>query len=372
MAKEKQRQQGLIVHVVASLDFGGVEKRMEILARGAGLTVRQHRFCAIGGGGAAKLRIKALKRSVECLGQPTAIPSVKAILHLFRLFRRVRPEVVHTHGAEANFHGLIAAWLAGVPVRVAEEIGIPTHSAKARRVFRQVYRLAHRVIGISESVTRWLVDKEEVAASKAVRIYNPVELPDSVIPTFGPAPDRFRLGFVGRLEPVKNPLALVDAVASLRAESIPAEVWLVGDGSQYGMLKVRAEELGVGGHVRLLGYQCDPAKFVSQCDLYVQPSLSEGFGLALVEAMGCGIPVLASAVGGAPEIIEHGRTGWLLKKPTVEQLVFDLKKIWLDRERLSSVGLAGRQAVVSRFEPAVYLQEIEALYDEVLQGDLRT
>lgn len=371
MTNDKKKQPGLVIHVVASLDFGGVEKHMEILARSADSSARRQRFCAIGGGGAVERRIKALRQPVECLGQSTGIPSFRAISQLVRLFRRLRPEVVHTHGAEANFHGLIAAWLAVVPVRVAEEIGIPTHSAKARRVFRQVYRLADRVIGISESVTRWLVDSDEVAAFKAVRIYNPVALPDEVTSVHGQLSKRFRLGFVGRLESVKNPLALIAAVARLREEGIPAEAWLLGDGSQLEMLKDRAAELDVGQYVRFLGYQDDPAQFVSECDLYVQPSLSEGFGLALVEAMGCGVPVLASAVGGAPEIIEHGCSGWLLEQPTVEQLVVDLRKIWLDRGRLESIGRAGREAVLTRFEPAAYLQELEALYDGVLQGRIK-
>lgn len=371
MTEKQKRQSNLVIHVVTSLDFGGVEKRMEILARSAGLSTRQYGFCAVGGGGSAERHIRELNRAVSCLALPTAIPSFGAIHQLVRLFRRLRPEVVHTHGAEANFHGLIAAWLAGVPVRVAEEIGIPTHSFRARRVFRQVYRLAHRVIGISESVTQWLIDSKEVVAHKAVRIYNPVELPEGINPAQRAVPCRFRLGFVGRMEPVKNPLALVEAVAKLRAEGIPAEAWLVGDGSQRGMLEARAAELGLGRYVLLLGYQDDPAQFVSQCDLYVQPSLSEGFGLALVEAMGCGVPVLASAVGGAPEIIEHGRTGWLLQQPTISQLVADLRNVWLDQERLASVGRAGREAVLNRFEPAVYLQELEALYGEIRQEGLK-
>lgn len=371
MTPDRKSHRGLVVHVLTSLDFGGVEKHMEILSRCAGSNGREHRFCAIGKGGAAANRIKAMSAQVECLGQSTATPSIRSIWKLVQVLRRLRPQVVHTHGAEANFHGLIAAWLAGVSVRIGEEIGIPSHSTRARQVFRQIYRLSHRVIGISESVTRWLVESGEVPTSKAVRVYNPVELGDCVCSSPGKVPDRFRLGFVGRLEPVKNPIVLVEAVVRLRADGIPAEVWLVGDGSQRGKLEARAAELGVWDHVQVLGYRDDPAQFVSQCDLYVQPSLSEGFGLALVEAMGCGVPVLATTVGGAPEIIEHGRTGWLLEQPTVEQLVTDLRNAWLDREHLASVGRAGREAVLTRFEPVGYLHELEALYDEVLLGGFK-
>ncbi|MEX2505471.1 MAG: glycosyltransferase [Pseudohongiellaceae bacterium] len=365
MSRHNRDGSRTVIHVLTSLDFGGVEKRMEILARSTDMGARRHHFCAIGRGGAAEKRIEAASAQVDCLGQPTAIPSIRSIWTLVRIFRRLKPQVVHTHGAEANFHGLIAAWLAGVPIRIGEEIGIPEHSAKARLVFRQVYRLAHRVIGISNSVTEWLVDSGELPKSKAVRIYNPVELAVALMSTPGKVPGRFRLGFVGRLEPVKNPLVLIEAVAKLRAEGIPAEVWLVGDGSQLGMLETRTAELGVGEHVRFLGYRDAPMQFVSQCDFYVQPSLSEGFGLALVEAMSCGVPVLATAVGGAPEIIEHGRTGWLLEQSTVEQLVAALRHIWNDRDSLASVGRAGREAVVHRFKATEYVSELGALYDAV-------
>lgn len=368
MSFDQTLQRKRVIHVLTSLDFGGVEKHMEILARSAGKSGWNYGFCAVGSGGMAAKRIEAVAEQVDCLRQSTTIPSIKAIWKLVRIFRRLRPQAVHTHGAEANFHGLIAAWLAGVPIRIGEEIGIPSHSARARWVFRRVYLLAHRVIGISESVTRWLVESGEVPAHKTVRMYNPVELPNGMGATPGEVVGRFRLGFVGRLEPVKNPVILVEAVAKLRSEGMPVEVWLVGDGSQRGMLEALAKELKVEKYVSFFGYQENPAQFVSQCDLYVQPSISEGFGLALVEAMGCEVPVLATAVGGAPEIIEHGRTGWLLEEPSVEELVTHLKQAWQDRTQLAAVGRAGRDAVITRFEPRGYIHELETLYASILQA----
>ena len=367
----KLRDRDVVIHVVASLNFGGVEKRMEMLARSAALGAWQHRFCAIGNGGAAEKRIKDMGAPVDCLGVSVAIPSIRSIWLLFCTFRRLRPQVVHTYGAEANFHGLIAARLAGVPVRIAEEIGIPSHSDRARWVFRQIYRSARRVIGIAAPVKRWLVESHEVPDWKALTIeHQPVEMPNDATSSPGEDGKRFRMIFVGRLESVKNPIILLDAMARIQQE-MPAEIWLVGDGSQRSMLEKRAVELGVNERVHMLGYRECPADFVSQCDLFVQPSLSEGFSRALVEAMGCGVPVLASAVGGAPEIIDHGRTGWLLEQPTVEQLVADIRNVWMNRERLALVGRAGRESVLKRFEPTAYLQELEALYGGLRNSDIK-
>jgi glycosyltransferase involved in cell wall biosynthesis len=83
--------------------------------------------------------------------------------------------------------------------------------------------------------------------------------------------------------------------------------------------------------------------------------------------MSCGIPVLATAVGGVPEIVEHGRTRWLLERPSVEKLVLDLKGIWLHREALAPIGRAGRESVLTRFYPKSYMNELDALYNNKLK-----
>lgn len=284
---------------------------------------------------------------------------------LTRMFRQVRPDVVQTHGAEANFHGLIAARLSGVPVRIGEEIGLPSHSWKAKLVFRQVYRCAQRVIGVSNSVTSWLIANAEISQSKAVSMVSPVDIPKTIVARRDSSLTTFRIGFVGRLQPLKNPLVLIEAVSRLRSEGVPAEVLLIGDGTQREMLEERAVQFGVVRHVQFLGYCDNPASWVCECDIYVQPSISEGFSIALVEAMGCGVPVLATAVGGAPEIIDDGHTGWLLESSSADHVVAALRRAWRDRRELAAIGEAGRSAVLTRFDPARYVRELDALYEEV-------
>lgn len=357
-----------VIHLLTSLDFGGVEKRMELLAEQTAGEM-QHFFCAIGGGGAAERHLQALGAPVRCLQQPARIPSPAAILALLRLFGQLRPMVVHCHGAEANFHGLLAAWLAGVPVRVGEEIGIPSHSARARRVFRQLYRSAHCVVGMSGSVTGWLIESGEVPPAKALRVYNPVRLPAACNGRSAPQ-GLLRIGFVGRLEAVKNPLALVDATAMLRARGVPVELWLIGEGSERQRLEAAIHALGVGDRVKLLGYRQRPEAYLRQCHVAVQPSVSEGFSIALVEAMGCGVPVIASAVGGAPEIVAAGDTGWLLPEATPAALASALEDAWrLGPERLQAMGQRARQSVEGRFEPAQYRTRLETLYRRFIPGN---
>lgn len=359
-----------VFHIVTSLDFGGVESQMEILADAANTSSWAHRILAIGQGGAVERAMVKNGHKVRCLNFATSIPNWAAVGSLRGLFRKTQPTVVHTHGAEANFHGLIAAKLAGVPVRIGEEIGIPKHSAHARFIFSQVYRAAHRVVGISDAVRHWLVESGEVPERKAVRVYNPVRLPGESLKGSGGA-GLLRIGFVGRLEPVKNPFSLLQAIQKLVERGVATELWIVGEGSERDKLDEYVRAHGLGERVRLLGFQPDPAEAMRQCDIYVQPSISEGFGLALVEAMGMGLPVIATAVGGAPEIIEHGRTGWLLAEATPTAVAAAIEQVGcMDVSERLAVGCAAAAAVRGRFEPASYLQEIESLYRDAL-GDMR-
>ena len=357
----------VVVHILAALDYGGVERHMELIAHAMPNSYFQHIFVAIGRGGATEKNLLNIGAKVICLDQKSNIPSTGALWALFCLFRHLRPFAVHAHGAEANFHALPVAWLAGIQVRIGEEIGIPRHSRKARWIFRQVYRVADRVIGISQSVVDWLVYSGEVPRKKTVKIFNPVQLPDArgnVVDT----PSVFRIGFVGRLEAVKNVLSLFTAFENILSDSVTCELWVIGDGSERAELERRVAKAKLKNVVRIFGYQADPASLLRQCHVYVQPSLSEGFGLAIVEAMGCGLPVIATAVGGAPEILKHGHTGWLLPEPSpgciANAIRQALRMNWSD---LYAMGAKARIAVIGRFEPVAYLSDMDALYNHPLR-----
>lgn len=351
-----------VLHLATSLGFGGVETHLATIARARAGARYEPVFCAIAGGGAAAESIRRAGAQVECLELSARIVNPRAILALAALMRRLRPAVVHAHGAEANFHGLPAAALAGVPVRIGEEIGIPDHGRLARLGFSACYRFAHAVIGVSDGVSRWLVDSGEVPAGKSVTLLNPVQLPAGR-EGVAPPPRPLRFCHVGRLEPVKNLQALLAAFARLPAARGRAELWLVGDGSLRATLERQAQALGVGSQVRFVGFQADPAPWLRQCHVAVQSSLSEGFGLAMVEAMGCELPVLSTRVGAAPEVIADGRTGWLVDDVDEAALLGGLQRAAMcTTDELSTMGRNARDAVHRMFTPTDYLAAVENLY----------
>lgn len=356
-----------VVNVLTALDFGGVESQMQLIARNAHLSKFNHMFCAIGAGGSTQISLKNWGMQADALGCNVKIPSISAIFALWRYFKKYKPQVVHLRGAEANFHGAIAARLAGVPVVIAEEIGIPNHSAKARRIFAWAYSYCDCIVAISQAVKDGVMAMNEAHASQIQVVYNPF------------SPQKFRpliqrnsslsLGFVGRLEPVKNPMAAVEAIALLREKSIKAELHIVGDGSLRSVLEQKIKELDLGTQVYLHGFQENPFTLLEKCHFYLQPSLTEGFGLAVCEAMSAGLPVIATARGGVPEIIEHDKTGWLIQEPTAKALaeMIQFANRYNDEE-LQTIAIKGRDEVLQRFGIQQYLNQLDELYNKFLEA----
>ena len=351
-----------VLHVTHSLDFGGVESHLRTIARTRGGRFR-HDFCALRSGGAAADAIKSTGAEVTVLGiDPWANP-LRCFGRLAELMRKVRPEIVHTHGAEGNLFGILAARFSGVPVRIGEEIGIPEHSFKARIVFRLVYGFASRVIAVSGATRAATIALGEVSEGKIICIANPVEIPKakSTIRKLG---EQLRIGFVGRLEAVKNAVALVEAMILL-PPGLDCHLLLIGDGSERPTIEQFIRTNQLEDKVKLAGYHDAPAMLLADCHVYVQPSRTEGFAIALIEAMGSGLPPIATVSGGMAEIIEDGVTGWLIDSGNPEEIATAIERAArLDPRDLARIGDAARRSVENRFAPPNYLRELETLYDE--------
>lgn len=357
-------QRQTVVHLLTSLGFGGVERRMQIIGAHQHVAMMRHIFMAINHGGATEQQLRALGAEVICLNKSEKIPNVSAIKSLIRQFREIRPLVVHTHGCEANFHGLVAAFATGVPVRVGEEIGVPKHSSRAQLCFRWAFRCAQRVVAMSRPVADTLLSFKEVPAEKIQIIHSPVRLPQER--SEKPTSKALRLCFVGRLEAVKNPIALIKTMEILRENALDVELWVIGDGSQRSWLENEARSRGVLEQITFWGYQEKPEDYVRRCDLYVQPSLSEGFSQSLIEAMGCAVPVVVTPTGGAVDVVEKGVNGWItsgLDDDAIGETV--LAALRAGRDKLFEMGRAARKLVEGKYEAEMYIRNLEEVYFKI-------
>lgn len=349
-----------IVRLTTLLDFGGQERKYISFTQDSTLLGHDYYFAAIGHGGHAEKLIRERGFDVTIFNKNHSISNLKNIWTLYKWFKKIKPDVVHTAAAEANFHGTIAAKLAGVKVIIAEEIGFPTHSDKAKLVFRQVYKLCDKVICVSKAVKHFLIEIKELKADKTVVIYNPVGIPKA---TKSVMPKNFTIVCVGRFEKVKNQQLLIKAFSKL--EDNNAKLILVGDGRERPNLEKLITELNCQDRIEMVGFSAEPEKYLAKASLFVLPSFSEGFGIAAVEAMQQGLPCLCSNVGGIPEFVKENETGWLFNPNKENELFEKLNDIHqMPIERLSQMGEKAKAYVATGFSEKDYIKNLENLYQE--------
>jgi len=277
--------------------------------------------------------------------------------------RRGRADVLHTHLSTASLIGSLAARLVGIPV-VATVHGLNN---------RACFKYARRIIAVSNAVRRHLTT-QGVPESRVTVIHNGIELrryrrvpdPRPLRSELGLAPDDMLIGSVGRLGPEKGHAYLIEAAAILIArESLPVRLLIVGEGKGRQALGRVARRCGIAQRVIFTGFQQDVVRHEAALDVFCLPSLKEGLSLAALEAMALGKPVVASRVGGTPEVVADGETGLLVEPANPEALAGALASLLRHPERARRMGDAGRKRVERLFDLERTVDQIEAVYREL-------
>jgi glycosyltransferase involved in cell wall biosynthesis len=287
---------------------------------------------------------------------------LRAILRLRSLLRRERVDVLHTHTmVGGNVVGRVAGRSAGARVISHVHIENAFRAGPGRRpqilLDNLTARLAHRIVAVSDA-TRTSLVRQGYPAHRVVTIRNGVDEPEPIEPlrlADGPI-----VLEVARLAEVKGQRELIHALAGLDATGV-----LVGrDFEQDGAFErqLAAEVERAGARVVLAGYRPDAAALIEGCDVFCLPSHAEGLPLVLLEAMSRGKPVVASAVGGTPELVQDGQTGLLVPPGDVEALREALRRLLDDRELARRLGTAGAQRVRDEFSGDAAAARVLGLY----------
>lgn len=271
---------------------------------------------------------------------------------LARAVRRLRPDVLHTHLAHADLYGAAAATLAGTRLVSTKHNDDPFRVGPYRIVERAATLRAERVIAITEALARFTIERVGLPARKVTVIHYGLDEPPAAWgenPGLG-IPDGVPVvAAVARLVEQKGLDVAVRALATLRRERGDALLVVLGEGSERGALERLAAELGLVGALLLPGRVPDVAAVLRRADVIVHPARWEGFGLALLEAMLCGKPVVASKVSSVPEIVVDGETGLLVPADDVEALAAALSRVLGDRDLAGRLGAAGLARARSEF-----------------------
>ena len=308
---------------------------------------------------------------------------VAAVVALWRLFRRARPAIVHTHTSKAGFIGRLAARLAGVPAVIHQPHGHVFYGYWGPRrtaLFVALERLAAPWTDAIVTLTPREVDEhlERGIGRAAQYAVVPSGVPTAALRAAAPsrAAARARLGLaagafvvagVGRLVPIKGFDLLVAALPDVLARVPSTQVVLVGDGAERAALQARAAALGVGDRLRITGAVTDVTVYLAAADVLVAPSRNEGMGRVLVEALALGVPVVGTAVGGIPDVIVDGECGVLVPPEDPPALAEALADLGLDVARRAKLAAAAAPHAEA-FSTAVAGAAMTSIYDRLVRA----
>lgn len=353
-----------VVHVAQQLQIGGMEKLLVEFARHVDRQRFDLRFLSLSSRGGVAEEIAACGWPVTALEELNGLrPAL--IWRLARIFRRERVDVVHTHNIKPHLYSVPAAKLAGVPAVIQTRHG-QSYQASWRRItaFRLAALFTNYVVCVSHD-SRARSARLGIARQKLCTVWNGIDI--ASFPYQGPSPQG-PVVTVARLSPEKDIPTLIRAAALAAARNPSFRLEIAGDGPCQEELERLVADLGLSGHVRLLGKITDVPGLLARSSLFVLPSLTEGVSLTLLEAMAAGLPVVATAVGGTPEVVLEGKTGWLVAPGNPEAMAARMCQV-LDNPALGqSMGRQGHERVKEHFDVRRMVREYEALYEQCVFG----
>jgi sugar transferase (PEP-CTERM/EpsH1 system associated) len=372
-------QAPLVVHLIYRFDIGGLETLLvDAINR---MPAQAYRHAVVCLTDYTEFASRITRPGVELYALHKQ-PGLGLGMHatLFQLLRRLRPAILHTYNLGTIEYAFTAA-LAGVPARVHAEHGRDARdpqgvNRKHNLLRRLLVPFIDRYVPVSSDLQRWLRGVVGIPAVKVQFIGNGVDTQRFCrsVPATDPRepwadPDAIVIGTVGRLQDVKDHATLIDAFARLR-EMLPAErhrlrLVIVGDGPLRGALAERIAAAGLRNCACLAGARSDVAAAMRGFSLFALSSIAEGTPVTLLEAMATELPVVATNVGGIPELVVDGVTGTLVPAADPDRMARAMLGYVMDSERMRHHGLEGRARVEQYYSISSMLGQYMALYDEL-------
>jgi glycosyltransferase involved in cell wall biosynthesis len=389
----REREPIRVLRLIARLNMGGPALHVSYLTRG--LESRGYQTTlgagAIGQGessmafiakelGVEVVDIKRLHRDLSLVSDPISVARI------VKLIKQVRPHILHTHTAKAGAVGRTAAILAGEarpPIVVHTFHGhvlrgyfSPPTTAVFQALERSLARVTTRLIAVSPEVREDLVALGVAPAEKFSvirlgidldqRLQSAGEGKQALRRLFGIPDEAFVVGWIGRMTAIKHLPDAVAAFCNLRQRGVDARLCLVGNGPDRELIERRVHELGVAQYTLFVGYQRDVAPYYGLFDAFLLPSGNEGTPVVAIEALAAGTPVVATAVGGVPDVVEDCTDGFLAPVGDIEALAAALERLAKDPGLRAEMGRLGSERSVPRYRVERLVDDVDALYRVLL------
>jgi len=368
-------QRASVLHLISTLEIGGAEVQLVNIVRNLDSEVYNSVVCCIAKGGPLTTELSKQGIKFVVLGQKSRLDPL-VLLPLYCLIKKERINIVHTHMFRANLWGRLAALFAGVPVIISTEHGLnPWKNFIHITINRILASFTTQIITVSNVGRKIRIQREGINPKKLITIHNCVELHrfdevtnayNNIRQEFGIGLDEPVVGFVGRLQEVKAVRYLIESFVELRTIIPTVKLLIVGDGPLKASLQDYAQELGLSEQVIFAGYRRDIPQVLNAMNVFVLPSLREDLPLSPIEAMAMRKPVVATNVGGIPEVVIDEETGFLVSPKDASALAKAIGRILQDESLAQKMGLAGRKRVEKKFSADAVSTRIQQLYCRLL------
>lgn len=306
------------------------------------------------------------------------VRDIRTLWKVYQLIKEKKPDVVHTHAAKAGFVGRLAAWLAGVPVIVHTFHGhvfrgyfSPTKTQFFITLERITARMSDTIITLSDGLRRELAEEYHITRKGRITVL-PLGLDLTGLTQTPRKKGTFRkahgipadvplIGIIGRITPIKNHSLFLEAAVKIREKLPNAHFVIVGDGEARTEIETQVDQLGLREAVTFTGWQKDVGKVYSDLDVMVISSINEGTPVTVIEALAAGCPVVATAVGGLPDLLDHGKLGKL-----VEQNAIALSTAIVETLANPPDGRESQALMVDRYGIERLVKDLDGLYRGIL------
>lgn len=363
-----------VLHILHSLRIGGLENGVVNLINNINSIRFEHAICCID---SSVPMAERLTRPVEMYTLNKGDKKDYLLpFKIAKIIKKVKPDIVHTRNWSA-IDGIVGAKLAGVKHIIHGEHGREASDPIGANIIRKKVRKGlnpwiSEFVTVSSELRNWLIHDVGIPEKKVIQIINGVDT-EKFKPSenkkmskskLGIAPDSFIIGMVGRLDPVKDHETLFKAFSCFSKKNKNKEVILmvVGTGSQEEKLKVFSEKLNIQDKVIFSGDRENVYQLYQCMDVYVLSSIAEGISNTILEAMACSLPIIATKVGGTPELVDDGKTGFLIAPGQYDDLSRKLSFYFNNSSLIEQHGFNGRLRAEEKFSLLHMVQKYEEIY----------
>ena len=361
-----------IMHLLFSLDIGGLETFVLSLLKKMDRSSFNFSVCSMSAG-------TRLRSEFEQIGIPVFVAEKRQgidhslALRLGKFLRRERIHIVHTHNNGPWLYGGVAAKLTGAHLVHTEHSNPFSDRRKVLFGERCLAKITDTIISDSSKVANFMIHKQKIEPRKIETILNGVDVEmfqrnidiTAKRAEFQIGGNELVIGSVGRLVPVKDYLTLLKTFKIIVSKMKNCRLVILGDGVLRAELEAYTETEGLSQNVIFLGSRRDVPEIMPIFDVFTLSSLSEGLPIAILEAMATGVPVVATRVGGVPEVVVDGRTGLLVPPRNPEKLAEAIISILFDRGKIQLMGAAGRLRIEEKFNLTNTARSYEQVYHKV-------